>query len=77
MNALQECKCSIVNSYVCGLHSDEQDKPMSKKTESLLDMCREAYSNGVKSTLTQLREVYGEGLEETDLWNEYMTKETI
>ena len=48
---------------------------LSKETESLLDMCREAYSNGVKSTLTQLREVYGDGIEETDLWAEYMTKE--
>jgi hypothetical protein len=34
-----------------------------------------AYEQGVKDTLSELREVYGEGIEETNLWNEYMTKE--
>jgi len=34
-----------------------------------------AYEQGVTDTLTQLREVYGEGLELTDLWNEYMNEE--
>jgi gamma-glutamyl:cysteine ligase YbdK (ATP-grasp superfamily) len=35
-----------------------------------------AYEQGVKDTLMQLREVYGEGLELTDLWREYMKEET-
>lgn len=35
-----------------------------------------AYEQGVKDTLMQLREVYGEGLELTDLWADYVTKET-
>jgi len=34
-----------------------------------------AYEQGVTDTLNELREVYGEGLEFTDLWREYMTKE--
>ena len=33
-----------------------------------------AYEQGVKDTLSQLREVYGEGLELTDIWRENMTK---
>ena len=36
----------------------------------------EAYMQGVKDTLLELREVYGEGLEETDLWAEVMKEET-
>lgn len=35
-------------------------------------MSRYFYEQGIKDTLTQLREVYGEGLEETDLWQELM-----
>lgn len=48
----------------------------SKETKSLLDMSARSYVDGVKSTLTQLREVYGEGLELTDLWREYMAEES-
>lgn len=33
-----------------------------------------AYEQGVKDALSQLREVYGEGLELTDIWRENMTK---
>lgn len=31
-----------------------------------------SYVQGVIDTLEELREVYGEGIEETDLWAEYM-----
>ena len=34
-------------------------------------------NEGVKYALNNLREVYGEGLEETDLWNEYMNEESV
>jgi len=37
---------------------------------------RAFFEQGISYALSQLREVYGEGLELTDLWNEYMTKET-
>lgn len=37
---------------------------------------RSFFEQGIKYALTQLQEVYGEGLELTDLWNEYMIKET-
>ena len=30
-----------------------------------------AFDNGVKYALDYLREVYGEGIEETDIWAEY------
>ena len=36
-----------------------------------------AYEQGVKDALSQLREVYGEGLELTDIWRENMTKGAI
>lgn len=35
-----------------------------------------AYEQGVTDTLEELREVYGAGIEETDIWAEYMNKET-
>lgn len=31
-----------------------------------------SYMEGVRDTLNELREVYGEGLEDTDLWREVM-----
>jgi hypothetical protein len=34
-----------------------------------------AYEQGVTDTLEELREVYGAGIELTDLWAQYMTKE--
>lgn len=33
----------------------------------------DGYSDGVADTLSELSEVYGEGIEETDLWAEHMT----
>jgi hypothetical protein len=35
-----------------------------------------AFEQGIQYALSNLSEVYGEGLELTDLWNEYMTKES-
>ena len=35
-----------------------------------------AYNLGVKDTLLALRNVYGEGIEETDLWADIMKEET-
>jgi len=32
---------------------------------------RAFFEQGIKYALTQLREVYGEGLELTDIWKEY------
>jgi hypothetical protein len=43
--------------------------------ELLKQTKRIAYEEGIVSALNELREVYGEGIEETNLWNEYMTKE--
>ena len=34
-----------------------------------------AYIEGVKNTLLELREVYGKGIEDTDIWQETMTQE--
>ena len=31
------------------------------------------FEEGVKYALEYLREVYGEGIEETDIWKEYFT----
>lgn len=47
----------------------------SMSDELLKQTKRIAYEQGVKDTLSQLREVYGEGLELTDIWRENMTKE--
>jgi proline racemase len=32
----------------------------------------DAFERGIKTALNELRDVYGEGLEETDIWAEYM-----
>ena len=32
----------------------------------------DAFERGIKTALNELRDVYGEGLEETDIWGEYM-----
>ena len=34
-----------------------------------------AFEQGIQYALSNLSDVYGDGIEETDLWNEYMTKE--
>ena len=47
----------------------------SMSDELLKQTKRISYEQGVKDTLSQLREVYGEGLELTDIWRENMTKE--
>jgi hypothetical protein len=45
-------------------------------SDAMLEMTKQlAYEQGVKDALNELSEVYGDGIEETDLWNEYMTKE--
>ena len=36
---------------------------------------RAFFEQGIRYALSNLSEVYGEGLELTDLWNEYMNKE--
>lgn len=34
-----------------------------------------AHAEGIRYALYELREVYGEGIEETDIWAEYMSEE--
>jgi hypothetical protein len=36
----------------------------------------QSYKEGVRYALDYLREVYGEGIEETDIWADYMNEET-
>ena len=48
---------------------------MHTMTDALLDQTKAiAFEDGVKYALGYLHGVYGAGLEETDLWVEYMTK---
>jgi hypothetical protein len=35
----------------------------------------DAFQRGIIAALEELKEVYGAGIEETDLWKEYMKKE--
>jgi len=47
-------------------------------SDAILEQTKQlAYEQGVRDALNSLSEVYGDGIEETDLWNEYITKETI
>ena len=41
-----------------------------KLAEHLQKESLKAYNLGVKDTLLALREVYGDGIEETDIWGE-------
>ena len=43
--------------------------------EKIAEEITDRYEEGVSDTLSELRDVYGEGLEETDLWGEHMNKE--
>ena len=43
--------------------------------EKLATEYTDRYDEGVSDALAELREVYGEGVEETDLWSEHMNKE--
>ena len=43
--------------------------------EKLATEYTDRYDEGVRDALAELGEVYGEGIEETDLWAEYMNKE--
>jgi hypothetical protein len=47
-------------------------------SDSILEQIKQlAYEQGIRYALNDLSDVYGDGIEETDLWNEYMTKENI
>jgi hypothetical protein len=42
-------------------------------SDAILEQIKLAsYNDGVESALSELREVYGAGIEETDIWAEYM-----
>ena len=43
--------------------------------EKIAEEITDRYEEGVSDTLSELRDVYGEGLEETDLWKEHNDKE--
>ena len=46
-------------------------------SDAILKQIREeSYNDGVCSALSELREVYGAGIEDTDIWAEYMNEET-
>jgi len=50
-------------------------KETQETAELMQKECAKAYLSGVRNTLEELREVYGEGIEETDIWSEYMNEE--
>ena len=50
-------------------------KEIQPIAELMQQECAKAYLSGVRNTLEELREVYGEGIEETDIWSEYMNDE--
>lgn len=50
-------------------------KETQETAEFMQKECVKAYLSGVRNTLEELREVYGEGIEETDIWVEYMNEE--
>ena len=50
-------------------------KEIQSTAELMQKECAKAYAEGVRNTLEELREVYGEGIEETDIWSEYMNEE--
>jgi hypothetical protein len=57
-----------------------EDKAMNKEqtmrmAEHLQSESLKAYNLGVKDTLLALRDIYGNGIEETDLWAEYASEE--
>ena len=39
-------------------------------------MKADAFDNGIRHALDYLREVYGAGIEETDIWADYMNDES-
>ena len=46
-----------------------------RMAEHLQSESLKAYNLGVKDTLLALRDIYGNGIEETDLWAEYASEE--
>ncbi len=50
---------------------------MNTMTDELLTRIKgDSFQEGVRYALDYLREVYGEGIEETDIWTDYMNEET-
>lgn len=50
---------------------------MHTMTDELLTRIKgDSFQEGVRYALDYLREVYGEGIEETDIWADYMDEET-
>jgi hypothetical protein len=46
-------------------------------SDAILEQIKLAsYNDGVVSALSELREVYGAGIEDTDIWAEYMEEES-
>ena len=43
--------------------------------EKIAETYTDRYEEGVRDTLSELSEVYGEGIEETDLWQEHFSQE--
>jgi hypothetical protein len=49
---------------------------MHRMTEAILEQYKSAaFEKGVRHALDYLREVYGAGIEETDIWTDYMNEE--
>ena len=52
------------------------NESMHTMSESILNQYKAiSYESGVKYALEELREVYGAGIEDTDIWAEYMKEE--
>jgi hypothetical protein len=51
------------------------EQPMTPMEQAVFEAELLSFELGAKYVLTYLREVYGEGLEETDIWTDYFPAE--
>ncbi len=63
-------------AYEQGVTDTLKNKLEHSMSDAILNQIKaDAFERGIITALEELRDVYGEGLELTDLWAQYMKKE--
>ena len=66
-----------VKAYKKGVEDTLNNKLEHSMSDAILNQIKaDAFQRGIIAALEELKEVYGAGIMDTDIWAEYMNKET-